>query len=78
MHKLDFKRLEESLPAIVARTEVHRLTGGAVATGTLANADSQGIGPKDRFMVGKRTCYHSDRLIEWLRERSRPIPAKGA
>lgn len=69
---VDFSELEKALPPIVPRPQVHELTGGLVAVGTLANADSAGVGPKDRFWVGKRTCYHRAALLDWLRERSRP------
>jgi hypothetical protein len=56
--------------AIVARTEIPKLTGGAVAAGTVANADSRGEGPKGRFYIGKRVCYPVVSVIEWLESKS--------
>ncbi len=55
--------------AIVARSEVGRFTGGAIAPGTLANADCRGDGPRGRIQVGRRTCYSVDALLEWLAAR---------
>ncbi len=62
--------------AIIARAEVGRFTGGGISASTLANADSEGTGPKNRFFVGRRVCYPVSSLIEWLRDRSKQIPKK--
>lgn len=35
--------------SIVARAEVKKFTGGGISPKTLANADSKGIGPEERF-----------------------------
>lgn len=62
--------LAEKWPSpFVARTEIKRFTGGAVAVGTLANADSRGDGPSGRFRIGKKVCYPVTAVIEWLERR---------
>ena len=55
---------------IVARREAREFSGGAVASGTLANADSAGTGPAQRFKVGKNTCYPAEALARWIVERT--------
>lgn len=78
-----FSRLSAELPPVIARSEVPRLLGGLVSSGTLANADSAGQGPAGRFYMGKRAAYGRDELLDWLRERltaskKAPIKAKVA
>lgn len=61
---------------IVARTEIKAFTGGAVAVGTLANADSRGDGPAGRFTIGKKVCYPVSSVIEWLEGKSQKPKAR--
>lgn len=42
-----------NLPPVIARKEVSRYLGGMVATQTLSNADSAGIGPEVAYRVGR-------------------------
>jgi hypothetical protein len=56
---------------IIARAEVGKFTGGGISPKTMANADSKGIGPKDRFRIGRKVCYPVTSLIDWLRQSSR-------
>ena len=63
-------QLEASLPLIVARDQVERLTGGAVTRGTLARLDHEGQGPKERIRVGRKVAYSSASFMEWLRGRT--------
>jgi hypothetical protein len=71
MKSFDFSLLAESWPSpIVSRDQVGKFTGGALNPRTLANFDSTGEGPKDRFKVGRKVCYPVDSLIEWLESRS--------
>ena len=58
---------------IVARTQIKIFTGGAVAVGTLANADSRGEGPSGRFTIGKKVCYPVASVIEWLERKANPV-----
>lgn len=54
----------------VARRSVYEFSGGAVCSGTLANADSRGEGPKGRYRLGKNVVYPARALAEWIAERS--------
>lgn len=60
------ENLKNTLPAIFARREVGRLTGGIIQPGTMANLDSIGQGVSDRFLVGRKICYNRDSFITWL------------
>lgn len=66
---MDIKSLLDRLPPIIARAEVHKLLGGAVSPKTLANADSQGIGPKGRIKIGRRVAYETEALVAWLQSK---------
>jgi hypothetical protein len=61
---------------IVARSQVGVFSGGFIAPGTLANLDSQGVGPKERISIGRNSGYTVKSLIEFLRERATIIEAK--
>lgn len=68
-----FAQLLQKWPSeIVARTEIPRFSGGAVAAGTVANADCLGVGPKGRFTIGRKVCYPAASVVDWLREKARP------
>jgi len=54
---------------VVARDLVKEFSGGMITPRTLANLDSLGKGPANRFMSGKKVCYFTDDLIEWLETR---------
>jgi len=43
--------------------------GGQLSPGSLANLDSQGIGIKGMFHLGRETCYPVESCIEFLIER---------
>ena len=69
--RLDFSDLAKKWPStIVSRGQVGKFTGGMVAAGTLANADSAGNGPAGRFRIGKKTGYRVENLIRWLESRA--------
>ena len=69
MGKTNLLDLIETLPPVMARSEVGRLLGGVVAPGTLANEDSRGTGPRGRFLIGRRVVYKTDELLSWLQKR---------
>lgn len=51
----------------VARSKVETFYGGIVSAKTLANADSQGIGPKNKFYFGTRKVFYlASDLAEWI------------
>ena len=53
----------------VARSEIRRFTGGAVAPGTMANLDSRGLGPQGGIRLGRKVVYPVHDLIAWLESR---------
>lgn len=65
-----FREMQEKWEsAVVARTEVTRFTGGLLSPAYMANLDSLGQGP-DRIHIGRKCCYPTTALVEWLRSRS--------
>ena len=72
-----FSILAERWPsAWVSRTKIKEFTGGTVSEKYLANLDSQGKGPEGRFYCGRKVCYPTRKLTEWLKSRSKPIPER--
>ena len=72
--RVDFKNLAEKWPsAIVARTEVHRFSGGVLNSKYLANLDSLGKGPKGRIRVGRQIVYSVEALVEFMEERAEAV-----
>jgi hypothetical protein len=70
------ENLKNTLPAIFARREVGRLTGGIIQPGTMANYDCIGDGISDRFLVGRKICYNRDSFITWLLSRVKDPKSK--
>ena len=60
--------LSQSLPPIIARKDVAKLTFGLVSAKTMANRDSLGTGPKKRFKMGKEVWYHKQQFIDFIVE----------
>ena len=60
--------LSESLPPIIARKDVAKLTFRLVSAKTMANRDSLGTGPKKRFKMGKEVWYHKQQFIDFIVE----------
>ena len=58
---------------VVTRDLVKEFSGGMITSRTLANYDSLGKGPANRFMSGKKVCYYVDDLIEWLEKRYKDL-----
>ncbi len=46
-------QLEAELPPIIVRAKVDKLTGGLVSPKTLSNADTLGVGPREKEKVGE-------------------------
>ncbi|CAK7067252.1 MAG: hypothetical protein DELT_01699 [Desulfovibrio sp.] len=61
-------RLAAELPPIIVRSQVGRLTGMLVTPKTLSNADSAGLGPKEKEMVANKIVYSRTAFIQWLHE----------
>lgn len=66
-----FEKLLQSLPAVIARSQVPMLTGGMISSGTLANHDSKKTGPQGAFVANGKVCYSRESLVEWLKSKSR-------
>lgn len=60
-------KLEEKLPDIVSRKIISQMTGGLYTTSSLANMDSLGLGPTEKFKIGKKVVYPKDSFLNWLR-----------
>ncbi len=58
---------------IVARTEIKDFTGGVLTEKYIANLDSKGLGPANRFRLGRKVVYPVKDLVTWLAERSEPV-----
>ena len=70
--KKQFEELKQHWPSsIVARSEVGAFSGGSLNSGTMANEDCKGTGPKDSFYIGRKKVYPVDSLIEWMQQRAR-------
>jgi hypothetical protein len=59
--------------AIVARSEVSKFSGGLINPRSLANMASLGLGPANRFRVGRKIAYPVDSLVAWLESRSSEV-----
>ena len=67
----DLKGLAERWPsAFVARQEARKFSGGIISEKSLANLDSQGLGPAGRLRIGRKIAYSVSSLIEWLESRA--------
>ncbi len=61
-----FSKLAEKWPsAFVAREKVEEFSGGILHSRTMANIDSQGIGP-EKVRFGRKIAYPVDSLIMWM------------
>jgi hypothetical protein len=71
-----FEELYNTLPPILARQSIGKLTGGIIQPGTCANLDSLGQGPEGRFRIGKKVCYSREAFCKWLEGRVKPPQSK--
>lgn len=61
------RQLEESWPSpIVARRDVEAFSGGLLRRGTLANHDSKGTGPREKFDFREGVAYGKAALLDWM------------
>ena len=69
-----FDQMESAwgLPA-VPRTKVGEASSFTISPKTMANLDSLGLGPPDKFTINGKICYTSKSFFAWLRSRSRRI-----
>lgn len=59
---------------IVARSHFDRFSGYTITGKTIANLESLGQGPKNKFFVGGKAAYAIDDALDFLRQR---ISVKG-
>lgn len=72
-----FREMASKWPStVVARAQIARFTGGLLQPGTMANLDSKGLGPHGRIMLGKKSGYMLDALVEWLESQAKELPGK--
>ena len=65
-----FSQLKEELPVAFGRTAVDQLLPGIISSKTLANLDSLGRGPKNRYTQGRKVFYRREEFIDFLMERT--------
>jgi hypothetical protein len=66
-----FKELVDKWPStLVSRGDAGKFSGGAATSKSLANHDSLGTGPNERFRVGRKVVYPTVALAEWLQSRT--------
>jgi len=64
------KELQDKWPSnIVARSHFDRFSGYAISPKTIANLESLGQGPKNKFFVGGKAAYSVEDAIDFLRSR---------
>ena len=67
----DLSAMAEKWPsAYVERQQVYPFSGGAVASGTMANHDSKGTGVIGMVRIGRKIIYPVSELIKWLEDRA--------
>lgn len=58
--------LAKSLPPIIARTEVDKITGGLLSSRTVANLDCLGKGPGGRVKFKSKVGYEKEAFLTWF------------
>ncbi len=58
---------------IISRSNIKKITGGAISAGYIANLDSKGEGPPGRFKCGRKVCYPLEPFIKWMESRSKIV-----
>lgn len=64
-----FKAIEVTLPPVVSRAELARLTGGLISTKTLSNEDALQKGPRERVRAGSKVGYSKASAMAYLRKK---------
>ena len=73
----DYEKFLDDLAAkwpstVVARKALPKFTGGVLAAGSAANADSQGRGIPGKFTMCGQACYPVEAVVAWLKKNSSP------
>ena len=64
-----FKAIEVTLPPVVSRAELARLTGGLISAKTLSNEDALQKGPGERVRAGSKVGYSKASAMAYLRKK---------
>jgi len=70
LKKIFIEMVEKWPSAIVARTESPKFSGGSLTAKLLANHDSAGTGPAERFKIGRKVVYPTVALAAWMQSRA--------
>ena len=77
MQQSAFSEMAARWPSsVLAREKVDVFTGGGITPHYMANLDSKGLGPENRFRCGRKVFYPVVDFVRWLSERTQPIPKK--
>jgi phage terminase Nu1 subunit (DNA packaging protein) len=69
-----FEKLKEKCKTeYVSRKQLWDLTGGILGVAVITKFDSLGCGIKNRKIIGSRTMYPIESVIEWLEENTECI-----
>lgn len=68
--KIMIEKLTRELPPFFTRRVAEKVLGGALKASTLANLDSQGLGPGG-VNTGKTVLYERDGFVDWFFNRRR-------
>jgi hypothetical protein len=54
---------------VVIRSRVGEFSGGLLHARTMANIDSQGLGPSGMFYLSGKAAYPTNELVAWMKEK---------
>ncbi len=69
---MNLRNLRKELPPMIGRSKVEKYFPGVVSSGTLANLNSKGLGPKF-IKRGRKIFYLRDDILRWLMEEAIPL-----
>lgn len=65
------EKMAKSWPSdFIARKRVDDFTGGMISPKSMANYDSEGVGPEGRIKIGRNTGYIKGPFCDWLKKRT--------
>ena len=66
---MDLSELAKAWGPFVTRSKIEEFSGGMVTAQSMAVFDSKGLGIEDRFIVNRKTAYHTKDVVKWLESR---------
>ena len=68
--KIDLSELAKAWGSpYVTRNKLEEFSGGMTTPSSMAVFDSQGNGIEERFIVNRKTAYHTKDVVKWLESR---------